>query len=565
MYLSSADIKNFRGIRSARIEFGETTVLIGENDSGKTTVLEAISKILAPDSNHQGILFQFHDFFMIFENGKHRPVGPLNIRLTFRERKPDEWSFIRQNDFGLTLEDVKDELQELTLEVRADPALEGKTAEASWRIHQEKKQPEGYSKEQAILDWFRRLNPVFRIKSGLLTEMQEEDEHKDSPVDTPRAEHYDIDRNLVDKIRQAYLNLVSGNTTDRNMELQTGYRAALQYLGKVSNAFLQEGMPLEQIIYEILGKKHQDQSSLVKKVSLRRGSAAEKIGMLIFTTAFLQSGGLMADPSAEPIIIIEDPEAHLHPMTLESVKLMIERLNWQKIITTQSGSLLADFQLEDIRRITRKDGYIRQYWARPGSLSREELRRLSYHVRKRLNNATFARCWLLVEGESEIWLMPHIARLCGYDLMLEGVVCVEFAQCGIAPLIKAARQLGINWFLMADGDAAGKSYIESARHFAMKAGENPEDHFLRLRERDIENHFYFNGYASVYQEYSGIPPFASQNMQPGRIINRAIHRNSKPFMAIAIVDAIAQAGSPGVPGPLRQVVETCVKLASETS
>jgi putative ATP-dependent endonuclease of the OLD family len=166
-----------------------------------------------------------------------------------------------------------------------------------------------------------------------------------------------------------------------------------------------------------------------------------------------------------------------------------------------------------------------------------------------------------VEGESENWLLPYIARFCGYDLAMEGVVCVEFAQCGIAPLVKAAKQLGIEWFVLSDGDAAGKSYIDAVKHFVNQFSENLEDRCLRLRERDIEHHLFFNGYADVYREYSGIPAFHSQNMQPRRIIGTAIHRRSKPFMAIAIVEAIARDGSPGVPQPLKEVIERCIRLA----
>jgi putative ATP-dependent endonuclease of OLD family len=179
----------------------------------------------------------------------------------------------------------------------------------------------------------------------------------------------------------------------------------------------------------------------------------------------------------------------------------------------------------------------------------------------RRGTATFARCWLLVEGESEVWLLPHVARLCGFELAMEGVVCVEFAQCGISPLIKAARQLGIEWHLLADGDSAGRAYIETAKHFANQLNEDYNNRFTRIREKDIEHHMFFNGYANVYQEYSGIPPGNEQNIQPRRIIGRAIHRNSKPFMAIAIVEAISQQNSPGVPPVLRRLVETCVRLA----
>ncbi len=86
---------------------------------------------------------------------------------------------------------------------------------------------------------------------------------------------------------------------------------------------------------------------------------------------------------------------------------------------------------------------------------------------------------------------------------------------------------------------------------------------MRFREKDIENHLYFNGYEAIYQEYSGIPAQASKNMHPRRVIGRAIHRNSKPYMAVAIVEAIARKDSPGVPPQLRKLIEACVRLAKE--
>jgi putative ATP-dependent endonuclease of OLD family len=287
------------------------------------------------------------------------------------------------------------------------------------------------------------------------------------------------------------------------------------------------------------------------------------IGMLLFTAALLQSGSQLPDPASEPVFIIEDPEANLHPMTLESVRMLINRLKWQKIITTQSGDFLSGYALQDMLRITRKEGYVRQWRIEPGSLRSEELRRLSYHIRIKRGTANFARCWLLVEGESEIWLLPHVARLCGYELTMEGVVCVEFAQCGMAPLIKAAVQLGIEWHLLADGDPAGKAYIDTARHFANQAGEDPDMRFTRLRERDIEHHLYYNGYAGVYHEFAGIPFDEDQRLHPRRIIGRAIHRQSKPFMAIAVVEAMGKEGAPGVTPVLKKLAETCVRLARQ--
>ena len=46
MLLTRLQIENYRGIKSLDLALGETTVLIGENNSGKTTVLHALRACL---------------------------------------------------------------------------------------------------------------------------------------------------------------------------------------------------------------------------------------------------------------------------------------------------------------------------------------------------------------------------------------------------------------------------------------------------------------------------------------------------------------------------------------
>ncbi len=555
MYLSRLEIANFLGIRAARLEFDETTVLIGENDSGKTAILEAIRKVLSNLDRPEDLTFLPQEFHQLKEGDNYRPAGPIRLALTFRERTPDEWSFLLGNEMGINFPDDRQKCQEMTLEVRAFPGKDHASPE--WQIYIPGIDSSRLKNDIAVLEWIRRMNPVFHIRGGLITGDSK------AGYEIPAFENNDPGRvqPVIDKIQGHFENLLKGTTPDVHSEIQAGYQAALNYLDEASAMFLPDGYQNQDIIREILGKKGNSPARQGKPIKLNHGSAAEMIGMLLFTAAMLQSGTLTADPSAEPVFIIEDPEANLHPMTLESIRLLIERLKWQKIITTQSGDFLAGFPIEELRRITRKNGIVRQYRIDPGSLGSEDLRRLSYHIRMKRGAATFARCWLLVEGETEVWLLPHLARLCGYELAMEGVVCVEFAQCGLAPLIKTAHQLGIEWHVLADGDTAGKAYVETARHFANQSGDDLNLRFTRFREKDIEHHLFANGYAGTYIEYSGIPPAIGQNMHPRKTIGRAIHRNSKPFMAIAIVEAIAREGSPGVPPVLKKLIHTCVNLA----
>jgi putative ATP-dependent endonuclease of OLD family len=167
-----------------------------------------------------------------------------------------------------------------------------------------------------------------------------------------------------------------------------------------------------------------------------------------------------------------------------------------------------------------------------------------------------------VEGETEFWMMGELARLCGYDLASEGVTCVEFAQCGLAAVIKVAQHLGIEWHLLADGDAAGQQYARAAREF----GRGSAGRVTVLREPDIEHCFWSHGYEDVFRNIAfprGSSVNASvQKKAPAKsVIRRAIERHSKPHLAVLLLDAAMDRGAGGIPRRLREAIETCVRLA----
>ena len=80
----------------------------------------------------------------------------------------------------------------------------------------------------------------------------------------------------------------------------------------------------------------------------------------------------------------------------------------------------------------------------------DDLRHIAYHVRLNRAGALFARCWLFVEGETEAWLLPELAQLCGYDFPTEGIRCVEFAQSGLRSLLRLANDLDLLFDVLAE-------------------------------------------------------------------------------------------------------------------
>jgi predicted ATP-dependent endonuclease of OLD family len=61
MQITELEIRNFRGIRTGRVRFSTFTVLIGANNSGKTTITEALALLLGRDRLVRSLTE--HDFF----------------------------------------------------------------------------------------------------------------------------------------------------------------------------------------------------------------------------------------------------------------------------------------------------------------------------------------------------------------------------------------------------------------------------------------------------------------------------------------------------------------------
>ena len=114
---------------------------------------------------------------------------------------------------------------------------------------------------------------------------------------------------------------------------------------------------------------------------------------------------------------------------------------------------------------------------------------------------------------------------------------------------------------MADGDVAGKAYARNAKSYL--GDEPPGERLTLLQQKDIERFFWDHGYDDIYRSISRLPEGKLQRLSPGRVIQAAVRKQSKPFLALSIIEAVAARDSPGIPPILRQLVETCVKLARE--
>ena len=82
-----------------------------------------------------------------------------------------------------------------------------------------------------------------------------------------------------------------------------------------------------------------------------------------------------------------------------------------------------------------------------------------------------------------------------------------------------------------------------------------------LEEMDIERCFWAYGYDHIYIKHAGLKGKQLERVSPGKVIQAAVRKRSKPFLALSVVEAIASTGPQGIPPPLCDMIETCVNLA----
>ncbi len=535
MHIHSILLENFRDIRRAEILLGNTTVLIGENDCGRSKILEALS--LALSDSAQGIEFETHHFCA---NARAKSqAGLTRLVLTFEQSFTEEWSTAVFKPVRELLSQLGEGPGRLRFEIEA-----ASPSDVHWRLASAGKSIDGSSRPE-LLAWLRGLSPVIRLRSGLMIE----EDKQAGAFEDPEIARY------ASKVETHLAALVGGKSANAGFDLQSGYDAA-QKIISLSTRHLAPKQRGSAWLLEEFGAASRGEEDRNCTDKNQQSAAAYRLGLLLFVGKLLQARRQPLSEGAYPLIIFEDPECNLHPMTLASVWSLIERLKWQKLITTHSGELLSEAPLQTIRRLEYRDGLVHVFQIPGRELSKEDLRRLRYHVRARHDSAMFARCWLLVEGETEFWIVPQMARVLGHDLESLGVACVEFAQCGIVPLIKSAQQLGIEWHLLADGDQAGRAYSRTAEQFC-SPGQRAS-RITRLQEPDIEHCFWNHGFSRVIEEV--VRSSKKSKVTPTWIIRKAVEKTSKPFLALRLSEAAISRGPRSVPAVLRDAIERSIAL-----
>ena len=547
MHLERVEIVGFRGINRLSLMLEQNNVLIGENAWGKSSLLDALTLLLSPEFD----LYHFvrEDFWFPpgdIQGREHH----LHIILTFRENEPGRHRVRRYRPLSNCWVPCDDGYQRVFYRLEGELADDDSVMTLRSFIN-----GEGEALELDDIDELARhlvrLMPVLRLRDARFMRRIHNGTVPHSPQIEITARQLDfLSRELVHHPQ----NLTDG-------QIRQGLSAMVQLL---EHYFAEQSSA--QSRHRLMRRhSHDEQRSwryldIINRMIDKPGGRSHRVILLgLFSTLLQAKGTVRLDRDARPLLLIEDPETRLHPIMLSVAWHLLNLLPLQRVTTTNSGELLSLTPVEHVCRLVRESSRVSAWRLGPGGMNAEDSRRIAFHIRFNRASSLFARCWLLVEGETETWVINELARQCGHHFDAEGLKVIEFAQSGLKPLIKFARRMGIEWHVLVDGDEAGKKYAATVRGLLNDDKMLERDHLTALPAMDMEHFMYRQGFDDVYHRVAQLPINIPMNMR--RVITKAIHRSSKPDLAIEVAMEAGRRGVDAIPALLKKMFSRVLWLA----
>lgn len=547
MFLERIEIVGFRGINRLSLMLDDNTVLLGENAWGKSSLLDAMTFLLAPEQT----LYRFESRDFHFPAGQETAKEHhLQIIFTFCEKDIGHAHLPRYRHLSPLWSKGEDNLSRIYYCCEGEMADDGTVC--TWRRFLD---AEGNALHLHHIDQLVHalisIHPVLRLRDArFIRPLRSGTFSGNTPTDNAT---------FTRKLKQLTREMVRDPQKLSNAELRQGLAAMQQLL---EHYFAEQGSQVTEPFSHRKIQEPQAWRSLdnINRIVTESNSRSMRLILLnMFSTLLQARGDVKLDPHARPLLLVEDPETRLHPIMLSVAWGLLNQLPLQRITTTNSSELVSLVPVEHICRLVRESSRVATYRLGPRGLSPEDWRRIAFHIRFNRPISLFARCWLLVEGETEVWLLNELARQCGYHFEAEGVRVIEFAQCGLRPLLKFAHRMGIEWHALVDGDDAGEKYASVARGILDSHDGNEHEHLTVLPAPDMEHFMYKSGFNTVYHRVASVP--LNVQMPVRKVIAKAVHHTSKPDLAIEVAMQAGEWGTDLIPALLKKMFSRVIWLA----
>ena len=469
MKLKKIEVKNYRILKDFKLDFkDETTLIIGKNNTGKTSVLAIMDKLLNQGKKN----FKWDDFNIEFQNKiyekittkdfqvlkENREINEYGIRLTLFIEYTKEDFYGNIQDFMMDLDEdnnyiivefnyncKEDNLRELSIEFNKKNKGDKNNFTKFMRKNSEKyfnlemyalkynKSTNSYL-ENEILE-ISNLNQIKRVISfnGIKASREVSNKENENSLSKLSEKYFDISKTKNDKEFDDLIQAIE-NTDEKLNNLyngksknQVGIFSGIT--GKIKE-FSGNSNEINIYINSQIQEKELFKSSSRLFFDYNRTKLPENhngLGYLNLIGMIFEIENIVNDfinnVSDINILYIEEPEAHTHPQLqyifIRNIKKLIgsyreSGIKLQTLITTHSSHIVSECNFNDIRYFVKNNEGVE---SKNIEILKENYKddEQAYKFLKQyltLNNAElfFSEKVIFVEGTTERILLPYMMK-----------------------------------------------------------------------------------------------------------------------------------------------------------